>query len=501
MAVRQPPDSLAPVREAAVLDVGSNSVRLVAYRMDGRAMTPFLNEKVMAGLGRNLRATGRLSPDGVEAAMSAMRRFRTLLDALGVSDVEGVATAAVRDAEDGPEFVSRIQRETGLKLRIISGADEARLSATGVLSSAPEARGVVGDLGGSSLELIEIGRGEPGRGETHPLGPLSLMAPGPFDADRVAAAADAVLNRSLALAAAQGGDFFAVGGSWRALGRIDISLRNHPIGVLHHHEMTRADALRVVEFVRKQSRKSLERFEEAAAKRAESLPYAAVVLERVLRWGGFDRVVLSSYGLREGVLAERLPETALATHPLVAAAEAFGAPGQRARAFGRALDAWISPVRAAAPMAFGRERDALVWAAACRMADLGAALHPDQRSEIMFDLVLRAPLAAVTHAERAFIAAAIHHRYTKSPPDGEPAFQKLLDENQRRAAALCGASMRLGADLSGRSQALLADFILRVSGEAIAVSTRRDMQHLLTDQALKRLEPVAALLGLSARAG
>jgi exopolyphosphatase/guanosine-5'-triphosphate,3'-diphosphate pyrophosphatase len=362
--------------------------------MDGRAMTPFLNEKVMAGLGRNLRATGRLSPDGVEAAMSAMRRFRTLLDALGVSDVEGVATAAVRDAEDGAEFVARIQRETGLKLRIISGADEARLSATGVLSSAPEARGVVGDLGGSSLELIEIGRGEPGRGETHPLGPLSLMAPGPFDADRVAAAADAVLNRSLALAAAQGGDFFAVGGSWRALGRIDISLRNHPIGVLHHHEMTRADALRVVEFVRKQSRKSLERFEEAAAKRAESLPYAAVVLERVLRWGGFDRVVLSSYGLREGVLAERLPETALATHPLVAAAEAFGAPGQRARAFGRALDAWITPVRAAAPNAFGRERDALVWAAACRMADLGAALHPDQRSEIMFDLVLRAPLAA-----------------------------------------------------------------------------------------------------------
>jgi exopolyphosphatase/guanosine-5'-triphosphate,3'-diphosphate pyrophosphatase len=501
MAIRQPPDALAPVREAAVLDVGSNSVRLVAYRIDGRALTPFLNEKVMAGLGRNLRAAGRLSPEGAEAALSAMRRFRTLLDALGVSDVEGVATAAVRDAADGADFVARAHRETGLKLKIISGADEARLSAVGVLAGAPEARGVVGDLGGSSLELIEIGARGPGRGETHPLGPLSLMSAGPFDADRIAAAADAVLQRSSALAGAQGGDFFAVGGAWRALGRIDIALRLHPIGVLHHHEMSRAEALKVVEFVRKQSRKSLERFEEAAAKRAESLPYAAVVLERVLRWGGFERVVLSSYGLREGVLAERLPETALRTHPLVAGAEAFGAPGQRARAFGRALDAWIAPVRLAGPVAFSKDRDALVWAAACRMADLGAALHPDQRGEIMFDLVLRAPLAAVSHAERAFLAAAVHHRYTKSPPEAEQAFQKLLTDDQRRAAALCGASMRLGADLSGRSQALLADFTLKITGDGIVVSARKDMLHLLTDQAVKRLEPVAALLGLEAREG
>lgn len=503
MASRQPPDTLAPVREAAVLDVGSNSVRLVAYRVDGRALTPFLNEKVMAGLGRNLRTSGKLSPEGVETAITAMRRFRTLLDALGVPDVEGVATAAVRDAADGSAFVARAQRETGLKLRIISGAEEARLSAVGVLTGAPEARGVVGDLGGSSLELVEVGRARSGvgAGETHALGPLSLMSAGPFDADRVAAAADAVLGRSGVLAGAQGGDFYAVGGAWRALGRIDIALRAHPIGVLHHHEMTRADALRVVEFVRKQSKKSLERFEEAAAKRAETLPYAAVVLERVLRWGNFERVVLSSYGLREGVLAERLPETVLTTHPLVAAAEAFGAPRLRARAFGQTLETWIAPVRAAGPIAFSKERDALVWAAACRMADLGAALHPDQRSEIMFDLVLRAPLAALNHAERAFLAAAVHHRYTKSPPDDAPAFVKLLDESQRRAAALCGASLRLGADISGRSQALLSEFTLRVTGDALTLGTRKDMAHLLTDQAQKRLDPVAALLGLTARAG
>ena len=501
MASKPPPDTLAPVREAAVLDVGSNSVRLVAYRIDGRAMTPFLNEKVMAGLGRNLRTTGRLSPQGVDAALSAMRRFRTLLDALGVSDVECVATAAARDAEDGPAFVARVHKECGFKLRIITGSEEARLSAIGVLSGAPEAEGVVGDLGGSSLELIEVDGNGPGRGETHPLGPLSLMTAGPFDAERIAAAADSVLSSSQTLASAAGGVFYAVGGAWRALGRIDIALRDHPLGVLHHHEMTRADALRVVDFVRKQSRKSLERFEEAAAKRADTLPYAAVVLERVLHWGRFDRVVLSSYGLREGVLAERLPETVLDVHPLVAAAEAFGAPGRRARVFGAALDQWIAPLRTAAPDAFGPARDAIIWAAACRMADLGAALHPDQRSEIMFDLVLRAPLAAVTHAERAFIAAAIHHRYTKAPPENEPAFVKLLDETQRRAAALCGASMRLGADISGRSQGLLQSFALKVAADALTLSTRRDMAHLITDQALKRLEPVAALLGRAARVG
>ena len=297
--------------EAAVIDVGSNSVRLVVYRLDGRAMTPILNEKVMAGLGRGMGREPKLSPDGVEAAMKALKRFATLIESLGVRDIFPVATAAVRDAVDGPAFAERVVRETGLRLRILEGHEEARLSALGVMAGAPDAKGVVGDLGGASLELIEIngadgvGPNGVGVGETFALGPLSLARESPFELERVSTDILAALEKSETLKK-PGGDFYAVGGAWRALGRIDIALRNHPLGVLHHHEMSREEVLTVAELVRRQSKKSLEKLEEAAAKRADSLPYAALVLERVMQAGGYKRVFLSAFGLREGVLLERM---------------------------------------------------------------------------------------------------------------------------------------------------------------------------------------------------
>ncbi|MDX2233765.1 MAG: Ppx/GppA family phosphatase [Hyphomonadaceae bacterium] len=485
------------MHEAAVIDVGSNSVRLVAYRLDGRAVTPFLNEKVMAGLGRNMAATGQLSPDGVEAAIQALRRFHTLVGGLGVSEIIAVATAAVRDASDGAAFTERVRAETGITLRVIEGAEEARLSALGVLAGAPEARGVVGDLGGSSLELIEVSPQGPKKGETWRLGPLSLMDGQPFDAQRTAAAADKKLSKSAVLArATRKGDFYAVGGAWRALGRIDQSLRRHPLGVLHHHEMSRVDVLRVADMVSRQSRKSLERFEGAAAKRADTLPYGAVVLERVMALGDFDRVILSSYGLREGLLVEHLGADVRDVHPLVAGAEAFGSPSERGRAFGRALAAWIEAALREQPAVFGKARDPILRAAAARLADVGGALHPDHRGEIMFDLVLRAPFAGISHPERAYLAAAVHHRHTRTPPHEEPAYDRLLTDEQRKAAAVLGAGLRLGADLSGRSERILKAFRLSLSGERLSLSTDAAHAHLITEHGAKRLEALAQTLGI-----
>ena len=487
------------MHEAAVIDVGSNSVRLVAYRLDGRAMTPFFNEKVMAGLGRHLASTGSLSPVGVEAALRALDRFQTLIDGLGIANVFAVATAAVRDSSDGAAFSERVRRQTGIALRVIDGAEEARLSALGVLAGAPEASGVVGDLGGSSLELVEVTPAGPGRGETWALGPLALMDDEAFDAQRVTLAADRRLSKSKVLARAKRrGDFYAVGGAWRALGRMDQSLRNHPLGVLHHHEMTRLDMLRVADVVSRQSRRSLERLEGAVGRRADSLPYAAIVLERTMALGAFDRVILSSYGLREGLLFEHLAPELRADHPLVAGAEAFGATQPRARAFGRALGAWIEAALAKQPVAFSAARDPILRAAASRLADVGGALHPDHRGEIMFDLVLRAPFAGIAHPERAFLAAALHHRHTRAPPLGEPAYDRLLTDEQRSAAAVLGACLRFGADLSGRSEKILAAFALNLADGRIVLTTDSAHAHLITDQVAKRLEPLAQILGATA---
>ncbi len=482
-------------QEAAVIDVGSNSVRLVVYRIDGRSMTPILNEKVMAGLGREGARTGELSKDGVEHALRAIRRFATLIDALQIKDVFAVGTAAVREAKDGKEFAARMEAESGIKLRILSGEDEARLSALGVSAGAPDARGLVGDLGGASLELIEIGPKGVGRGETFPVGPFALMD-GEFDYAKVSKLVTQSLDRTKLLNK-HGGDFYAVGGAWRALGRIDIALNNHPLGVLHHHQMSRAAVMKVVDAVRKQSRRSLEKLEEAAAKRAETLPYAAAVLEHVMQVGEFDRVVLSAFGLREGVLVEHLSEQALAMHPLLAAAEALAGRWSRTRAFGRALEEWIAPMFEGQQNVFSKKREEVLRGAAARLADIGGPLHPDQRVEVIFDLVLRAPLAAISHEERAFLAASIHHRYTKAPPRHADAYMRLLSDERQAAAAALGAVLRLGADLSGRSEPLLAAVEVQAVDGRLLLRVKKKAAHLITETVQRRLEFAATALGLT----
>lgn len=484
-------------QEAAVIDVGSNSVRLVIYRIDGRAMTPILNEKVMAGLGRDLRKNGFLAEDGVEASLRALKRFATLVEALDVRDVFPVATAAVREARDGAAFAQRVRDDTGFVLRVLSGADEARLSALGVAAGAPEVEGVVGDLGGASLELIPMTADGPGGGETYALGPLALARDEGFDYARVSKHAAEVLAGAKALKR-KGGDFYAVGGAWRALGRIDMALRDHPLGVLHHYEIARADVLKLVDVVRKQSKRSLERLEEAAAKRADALPYAAAVLEAVMHAGKFDRVVLSALGLREGVLLERMSAEALGVHPLIASAAAFTGRSPRARAFGAALEQWLAPVFDAREPVFSLAQDRVLRGAAARLADLGGPLHPDQRAEVMFDLVLRAPLVAVSHEERAFLAAAIHHRYAKAPPREAPAFERLLSDERRAGAAALGAALRLGADISGRSEALLAAFTLSAVDGRLELRVKKALGHLATETAQRRLDAAASALGLAA---
>jgi exopolyphosphatase/guanosine-5'-triphosphate,3'-diphosphate pyrophosphatase len=187
---------------------------------------------------------------------------------------------------------------------------------------------------------------------------------------------------------------------------------------------------------------------------------------------------------------------ALDVHPLIAAAEALAGRWSRTRGFGRALESWIAPMFAKQPAVFPEKREQVLRGAAARLADVGGPLHPDQRIEIMFDLVLRAPLAAISHDERAFLAAAIHHRYTKTPPRHADAYVRLLSDEKRAAAAALGAALRLGADLSGRSEALLAEFETAVTNGKLVLRVKTRMAHLVTETAARRLEAAAQALGL-----
>lgn len=486
---------LSKDRDVAVIDVGSNSVRLVLFRLEGRALWPIFNEKVSAGLGKGLGKTGKLNPDGAETAARALKRFAALLDAKKIRERYAVATAAVRAAEDGPDFVSRVKDDTGIVIEVISGEEEARLSALGVLAGIPDADGVAGDLGGSSLELTPVSGGQTSEGVSLPLGPLAL--PDGLETDRktMKAFVDDRLDESLSMLRQQGKTLYAVGGAWRALAHLAMETENHALRVLHQYELKRADAAKIADFAANASAASMSGVQGVSGKRAEQLTYAGLLLKRLMKLGQFDCVVFSAYGLREGVVFDHLSRRLKEEDPLIAGAEALARPAAPSPGFGRALGEWLEPVFAAKPPLFG-SRGPLVRSAACRLADLAARFHPDHKADLSRELVLYAPFAGVGHAERAYLALAMHHRYSgKKPPPQMAVFESLLSEEQRADAVALGLGMRLGAALSGRSEDLLKRFSLVAENATLRLETPAKERELVIERAASRFEHFAEAVG------
>ncbi|MBB5659720.1 Ppx/GppA family phosphatase [Brevundimonas halotolerans] len=482
--------------DAAVIDIGSNSVRLVLYRLEGRAIWTVFNEKVLAGLGRDLPQTGRLSEEGVAMALPALRRFAAVIEGVRPQHVFIAATAAVREAEDGVTFCERVAAETGFHVRVLSGEDEARYAARGVLAGHPTAEGVAADMGGASLELIRLGKGEVGQGITLPLGPFSLADDSEFDAKKLRARIDKRLKGKTA-------DFetptlHAVGGAWRSIAQLHMAMSDYPLQIVHQYAMTADDAHEVARFVSRQSRTSLDRTPGVSRRRAETLPYAALVLEALIEKLALKTVEFSAWGLREGLLQEALSAEHLASDPLIAGCTTWGARQGISPLLPGAVQAWIDPVLPALPETFGRERDRTLTTAACHLCDLGARLHPDHRVELVFEQVLRAPVPGQTHAERAFLACALNARYGGPSATPQPdVINRLLDEEGRRHARALGQAIRLACDLSGRAPQLLAGARLAIDDGTLTLTPAdgyADM--LLGEQTRRRLKSLADTLDL-----
>ena len=484
--------------DLAVIDIGSNSVRLVHFRMEGRALWPVFNEKTSAGLGRGLGTTGKLNAEGVESALRTLRRFKILLDAKGVRERIAFATAAVRDASDGPEFIARAREEAGIEIEVLTGPAEARLAAMGVLAGAPNATGATADLGGSSLEIIPVARCAPGEGITLPLGPLAV--PDNLMSDRKAAKAyiDPALAPAAPVLKKCGDTLYAVGGSWRALAHLAIAEANYPLRVIHQFQLSRRAAKEIADLASRLSVVSLTGIPGISARRAAMLPYAGLLLKRLMRKGKFNRVVFSAFGVREGAVFDSLPVEVRKLDPLLAGAEALARPASPSPNFGRAIAGWLEPVFGDRDTTFGN-RSPLIRASAARLCDVGARHHPDHRAALAQEFALFAPFAGITHAERAYLGLTLHHRYNgKAQPDDMRVFEHLLDEESRAWAFAYGLGLRFGAALSGRSEALLGRFTLSIDeGQLILCAPEADAD-LVVERAQYRFEQLAEALDLEA---
>ncbi|MEL6566908.1 MAG: Ppx/GppA family phosphatase [Pseudomonadota bacterium] len=474
-----------------VIDIGSNSVRLVIFSISGSAMYPVFNEKVMAGLGRGMNETGLLSAPGRVLALAALARFRAILKGLGVNEVRAVATAAVRVAKDGPEFAREAEDIIGVPLSILSGADEGRLSALGVEAGFHQPTGVVADLGGSSLELFGLGP-EAGTGETHMLGPLALGGDGNDSDDAIRANVSEILANSVHVASGTS-DIYAVGGAWRAFAKIAMRQSDYPLHVLHGYCLSPRDISETTRHILKhKGEKSLS---EVAGRRAAKLHLTSIVLDELVRASRAERIVISSYGLREGVVAERL---GLATEDSLAnGLAAFGGLNPYEQSFSEALYSFTRPVFDEKTPAFDSwEAENRLHRAACLLVDTAGRYHPDHRHDMAFEKTLYAPLSGVSHTERVFLAAAVGWRYSRRFSVPKP-LASLLSAKHLRRARQVGHAMRLGTVLSGRSADILGNARLERRHQRLVLCLPRSDAAMVSETVERRLNQTADILDLS----
>ena len=486
--------SARALSRVGVVDVGSNSIRLVIF--DGAARSPayFYNEKVMAGLGKDMAATGKLNPEGVERAFEALNRFAVIADGLKVRPMTVVATAAVREAEDGPEFRRRVERETGLKLNVIDGEEEARLSAQGVLLGWPDAKGLVCDIGGNSMELAELdGKGGIGKRVTSPLGPFRLQQV-KGGADGLRAHIKAIMQD---LAAKMGTDhdrIYLVGGSWRAIARLDMERVDYPMTVLHEYRMTPGAVEDTVRWIGQHDLQALRGRVGISNSRMELVPLASMVLRELVETFKPKELAVSSYGIREGLLYEHMSESLRARDPLLESARFTEKQMARSPGFGKKLYQFLQPLFEGVPP----ERDRLIRVA-CLLHDTAWRTHPDYRAEACFDNVTRANMAALSHPERVFLGVSLLHRYRNSRAGSAmaPLFA-MLSEDELQAAEVLGKAMRFGAMFSIRDPSEAGSLKLSLKKKTLTLTLTKTGRALFGEVALARFQSLCKSLGVEA---
>ena len=427
----------------SIIDIGSNSIRLVIYEGVARSPTVLFNEKMLAGLGRGIVTTGKLDPEAVQRAMAEFRRFRALSDQAGAEELHVIATAAAREAENGPDFIHRAEEILGTSIRVLSGREEAYYSALGVISGFHPANGIAGDLGGGSLELVDVNGEEIGEGITLPLGGLRLqdMAKGSLgEASRIARKE---LARAKLLKGGEGRVFYCVGGTWRNLARLHMSVVGYPLSVMHHYEFGVESSAEFLRQVAKGDIDKIKGIERISKSRRSLLPYGAVVLQAIIAAMQPSNIVVSAHGVREGFLYSLLPPEERGTDPLISAAEELAILRARSVTHARELVRWTGESLAAFNIA-ETEDEARYREAACLLADIGWRAHPEYRGTQSLNIIAHASFIGIDHPGRAFIALANLFRHDGIFDDSvAPEMRSLAPPRYLERARLLGALLRV----------------------------------------------------------
>ena len=483
---------LVPV---AIIDIGSNSVRLVIYEGLSRSPTPLFNEKILCGLGAGLSSTGQLDPQAVDRALMALRRFRLLINQTGASEIRTLATAAAREAKNGPEFIRQASKILGQKIHVLTGAEEAKFAAYGIQCGFLDPVGVVADMGGGSVELTQIDKGPTGNGVTLPLGGLRLQDDSGNDVIEARRLIKKALKGNSVLKAAKGGTFYAVGGTWRAMGRLHMERVKYPLSVMHNYELSPKEARKLCSRLTGKNGAAVRGIEAVSSSRRSLLPYGAVLLSEILAIMKPEKIVFSGLGVREGYLYSLLPEKVQNSDPLLIAAEEFAVLRARSPKHARELVKWTG----AAFKVFGvkeTKEEKRYREAACQLSDITWRSHPDYRGDQALNLISNADFVGVSHAGRAYLALASYYRHEGLMDDEiSPAIISIAPERLREQARLLGALFRVAFLFSAAMPGVLPNVKFVPEGDdAYNLVVPKELADFEGERLSRRMKGLASVL-------
>ena len=494
--IEQAPGRLAGAGPIAIIDIGSNSVRLVIYERLCRSATPLFNEKELCGLARGVATGGRLDAEAMGAALTAIRRFVALTRQIRVSSTHVLATAAPREASNGAEFIAAVEAVTGVEVAVLSGAEEARLSALGVVSGFRDADGVAGDLGGGSLEVVGVRGGKTGTGETFPLGGLRLEQTAEKSLKMAQKIVADALAGSPALTGGRGRPFYAIGGTWRSLARLHMRQTGYPLHVMHHYTIEPGEAADFSRMVARRDIDSLDSIEVVSSNRRALLPYGAAVMEQVIKVMQPSEIVMSALGVREGLLYDLLDDRERALDPLIAACGELADLHSRSPRHVRELPPWTEKVFAAIGFDETAE-EARLREAACLLADIGWRTHPEYRGEQSFNLIAHAAFIGIDHPGRAYLALANFYRHEGLIAEAlSPRIRELAPTRLMERARALGATLRVAYLISGAMPDVVGRTRIERRGKTLTLVLPPDLAPLGGARVLRRLGQLARLAGL-----
>lgn len=491
-------DRRSELEPMAVIDIGSNSVRLVVYEGAVRSLTPVFNEKILCGLGRSVATTGSLGSEAVERAVQALVRFKTILRVLCVKNVRAIATAAVREASNGKDFIARGEAAAGCSIEVLSGAKEAELAAMGIMMGFVTPDGIAGDLGGGSLELIDISGKTLNDAVTLPLGGLRLIDTTGNRIDKATDVVDQAIAGLAWLQQGKGRDFYAVGGTWRALAKLHMESKQYPLRVMHGYRVPARDALDFCEALRKAKKgQDMPGMGAVARARREVLPYGALVLERLIRRMQPGSIVFSVFGIREGLIYSQLPERERHRDPLLSFCEDYSTLRSRSVEHAQELCRWTDQLFADPELAETEEERRLRYAA-CLLSDVGWRAHPDYRGEQSLNTIAHAGLGGVDHAGRIFLALSVFYRHESGEISAESLPERLkalVTKRVLKRARITGAAIRVAHMLSIGMAGVIDETPLSHDGGKLVLRIPKSYAGLDGERLRRRFETLSGLVG------